>query len=359
MKNTVWAISLVSVSLWVSVIVVDVIVYALYVSPPPPLKGLYTVDEEIDFKLTPSFSGTLFTRGPSATIKINTKGFRGPEWQLGDKPRIVITGDSFTFGLPLDYEQGFVSKLSNKNPSFEFLNLGVPGYGPIHIAKTLERTCTEIVPKHTFYMFYLNDTRANNISAGYRTVIDGYLILKLDKDGNTLSRTELEKKIDKPNHNQWQVLDSLKFLNIRTFLSERGIHPRQIYERLSNSKEVDTQRYIATKFTDNDNYSAENVEVAANQIIGMASNAENCGSKFTMVVLPSYAEAYYETIEPATELLLEKLSIANIDVLDLRQFTRPALSLVQWYDAHYSPLGTDLVSNVLGGYIQGLYGAKP
>ena len=126
MKKMAIAASLISVSVWFSIIVADIIIHFLFVSSQPPLQGLYINDDEIDYKLSPSFSGVYLTRGPSAKIKINSKGFRGPEWQILKKPRIAILGDSFTFGLPLNYEQGFVSKLSKKFSSFEFLNLTPP-----------------------------------------------------------------------------------------------------------------------------------------------------------------------------------------------------------------------------------------
>ena len=42
----------------------------------------------------------------------------------------AFLGDSFTYGMGLDYKKTFVGLIENKKKEFNILNLGVPGYSP-------------------------------------------------------------------------------------------------------------------------------------------------------------------------------------------------------------------------------------
>ena len=64
----------------------------------------------------------------------------------------VFFGDSFTYGMGLDYEKTFVGLLENKQKEFKILNLGVPGYSPTVFKYQLENLIeSNIVPKKNFF----------------------------------------------------------------------------------------------------------------------------------------------------------------------------------------------------------------
>lgn len=131
-------------------------------------------------------------------------------------------------------------------------------------------------------------------------------------------------------------------------MTERAIHPLQLFGR---SLGVDKARYIQTG---NKNYGVDNVRTVASHILEMRDTAAACGAGFTMMVLTSSNEDFFGTVEPATELLISELN-GRVRIIDIRKFTRTGIDLRQWYDRHYGPAGTDLVSNVLAGYVLGLY----
>lgn len=73
-------------------------------------------------------------------IKINSDGFRGGEYTFNkpeDTFRIVLLGDSFTFGWGLNLEETFGYRLerilneNNLGTNFEVLNFGVPGMNTV------------------------------------------------------------------------------------------------------------------------------------------------------------------------------------------------------------------------------------
>ncbi len=347
MKQKLINLGLMLASLYFSLFVVDVALFYLFVQDQYEFEvGLFKNDDKTRFGLTPNFKGFLYNRAGKTPVSINSHGYRGPEWKLDRDHEFMVVGDSFTFGIPLTYEEGFVSKTQKKvGDKAEFINLGVPGYGPGHILEVVKQNCALISPKHVFYMYYLNDTKFNN-KKNYFTIVDGYLAAYADKDGRPRSREEILKGIQKGYG--WKLWESLRFINIRTFLSERGIHPRQLLEK---RVKTDMSRYIQSN---NDGFSEELTQRGARDILEMKAVSQKCGANFTMVILTTHAEAFYGVIEPATERLLGTLGNA-VEIIDIRKFARKGVNLTQWYDGHYGPDGTDLVSNVLSGYVLGRY----
>ncbi|KKK53549.1 hypothetical protein LCGC14_3093680, partial [marine sediment metagenome] len=67
------------------------------------------------------------------SITINGKGLRGKEFpyeKAEGKTRIILLGDSITFGFGLDEQDTFAYMLQQKAPeNFEFINAGTVGYG--------------------------------------------------------------------------------------------------------------------------------------------------------------------------------------------------------------------------------------
>lgn len=65
-------------------------------------------------------------------IRINSLGLRGPDCPaepLPDRPRILVIGDSFTFGHGVDTEDTFSARLQALLPETEVLNAGIVGVG--------------------------------------------------------------------------------------------------------------------------------------------------------------------------------------------------------------------------------------
>lgn len=99
------------------------------------------IEKKISFS-QPLFEGTLTTSEYTMQIKTNSDGFRGGEHALV-KPegvyRILVVGDSFTFGWGVEAEQAYpalLQKLLNERKSaeglkYEVFNLGLPSIGTL------------------------------------------------------------------------------------------------------------------------------------------------------------------------------------------------------------------------------------
>jgi len=95
-------------------------------------KGAFTYNEHYGYGPTPNYSGVQTIYGNSFLMDINEKGMRDTRNYdyLKNKKRILILGDSFSFGNGVNLKESYPEKLrENFGEEVEILNLGVPGFG--------------------------------------------------------------------------------------------------------------------------------------------------------------------------------------------------------------------------------------
>jgi lysophospholipase L1-like esterase len=102
------------------------------------------------------------------TVRINAWGFRGPEWPATKPPggfRIIVMGDSFTFGQGIGEEERYTTLLEKQlrakfsGKTLEVLNLGVAGYSAVDEAILLEKIGPLLHPDLVLVQFTGNDVR--------------------------------------------------------------------------------------------------------------------------------------------------------------------------------------------------------
>lgn len=71
--------------------------------------------------------------GPGASLHINHQGFRNDadfdKRVPAGKRRVIVSGDSFTFGFGVDNTRTWAARLAALNPALEVVNMGEGGYG--------------------------------------------------------------------------------------------------------------------------------------------------------------------------------------------------------------------------------------
>ena len=97
-------------------------------------------------------------------VQVNSEGFRGPEFPAKEEgvPRIVLVGDSMTFGSSIDWPDTLGVKLeqalARSGQRAQVLNLAVVGYCALNIAALVEHRALAFEPDVVVYVFYANDT---------------------------------------------------------------------------------------------------------------------------------------------------------------------------------------------------------
>jgi len=96
-------------------------------------EGFFQADEIIGYRLSPNYSGVQSSYHRLVEINTNSKGlrdFREYTYEKGDKQRILVLGDSYSFGNAVELEDSYVELLRQSfNEEVEIINTGVSGYG--------------------------------------------------------------------------------------------------------------------------------------------------------------------------------------------------------------------------------------
>ncbi len=127
----------------------------------------HSENPEICLELRPSvsmpYTGWL-RRVPATTMRTNSQGARGPEFQPLPAPgtlRVVGVGDSFTFGQGVEEDEAFLSvvgrSLRATGIAAEIINFGVPGHAtPQEVALVRERV-VPLQPDLVLLHVFVND----------------------------------------------------------------------------------------------------------------------------------------------------------------------------------------------------------
>ena len=93
-------------------------------------------------------------------VEINAVGFRENDYPVERRPgvkRIVVLGDSYTFGVGVDFEETFHKRLERSLKNTEVLNFGVPGYNTTNELATLREVAARYKPDLVIVGYVLND----------------------------------------------------------------------------------------------------------------------------------------------------------------------------------------------------------
>jgi hypothetical protein len=106
--------------------------------------------------------GTINLPEASFTYSNNSLGFRGgTEYGPKTKPRVLLLGDSITYGLGVNDDQTFAFLLQQQIPQYEFINAGNPNTGTDYALKFYQLRGRSLQPDVVVLSFVENDFRDN------------------------------------------------------------------------------------------------------------------------------------------------------------------------------------------------------
>ncbi|MEQ8193922.1 MAG: hypothetical protein RIB59_05490 [Rhodospirillales bacterium] len=165
-------------------------------APQQLVRGFVLPDPDLGSILRPNINyRDLY--GGDFTVTTNRQGFRMPE-DVDFRPsrkRVIVYGDSFTFGWGVEYKDAFFAqikkKLEQSNSEFQLINAGIGGYSTGHVKKLFERHIPSTKPAALIYFLNNNDLIDNVIRDIDYRVTD----YKVEKDG---SISLVDKKVFAP-----------------------------------------------------------------------------------------------------------------------------------------------------------------
>jgi len=131
------------------------------------------------------------------TVETNSLGFREKEYPVERRPgvkRIVVLGDSYTFGTGVEFKDIFTKRLEAALNGVEVIGFGVPGYNTTNELATLREVAARFKPDLVIVGYVLNDAElaqpdgatAPRATQGQRRVLDEVHIAM--KDASKLYR---------------------------------------------------------------------------------------------------------------------------------------------------------------------------
>lgn len=297
----------------------------------------YVTGANLDFLIEhPDFTYRVKTK-----LNIGESGFRGGT--LGGPVWGVALGDSFTFGMGVEHEATWVSRLANLARR-EIINLSVPGWGPQQYTRALERYGTSLSPKIFFYGIYRNDLQ------------DVLLFDQWIRDSSYKQVFESFLRTNSVAFNLWRLMwtnPSPGAQDIHLSGLDVKFHSQKLKTSLHNERDDFTSAWSLTK---------REIELAMNY-------SQRATATFVLLYLPSKEEAYWElikekeislksfndSIEIFRTHILEFCKTRGIVCLDLtlplRTKASQGVKLYFPHDSHWTEAGNRIVAEEIFGFL--------
>lgn len=112
--------------------------------------GFIAHDPELGWRPVPGGRGVMRGAEFDVEVTVNRQGLRGPRTYsrrpATGRPRLVVLGDSFSFGHGVRHEENWITRLEGALAPAEVINLAVTGYGTDQQLLRLERVGLGLAP---------------------------------------------------------------------------------------------------------------------------------------------------------------------------------------------------------------------
>ena len=188
---------------------------------------------------------------------------------MSKKPKILVLGESFTFGWLIEDENTFIHKMQNDNPNFNLINVSSGAWGSSHYSLFIDLYCNKIRPKKIFIFLNTDDFDRGFKSGFYKNYKNDLIKNKIE-----FADIQQESKFDRN-------IPFYKFLkkNSHLFMFTRNIVYNLIYEPEPYYNEWSTERYWPRPIGEFDQeYSRKVNEFNKKIFLKIQKLSNNCGA---------------------------------------------------------------------------------
>lgn len=285
--------------------------------------GLFAVSPRLGYAMVPHFSGKHGKfRQFKVAIETNSRGLRDREFAAkGERQRILVLGDSVSFGWGVEAEQAFPKQLESLQAEraarrpFEVVNAGVWGYNTLQERAYVEGGTGGYEPDLVLVAF----TAPVTIERNWKSLQSGVITVE------PLSEPRSAHRFLKAHSNLYSFLVRQWAYQGRLYLMVQGALQKVGLARdsaaLAGDPARSRQHPLALRVTDPDAVASASVDL----LTALEKSIAASGARMVVVVFPSapvIADGLVnETSESMdrklTRILTEKLVDAGIETLDL------------------------------------------
>lgn len=357
-----------NLALLMAAVVFSLLLFEIYLRvfhPQHALGGQVYFDNKIGvFRFLPSREFRIKYPEFEYILKTNSKCLRDYEYpyeKSKDTLRILVLGDSFTFGHGVEFKDAFVKQLEaafkNKIPSksIEVINMGMIEYGTSDCYKMLVSEGRKYKPDLVIYAFFLNDLNDAFRKLYKPQKIDSPHSRRNISSGSGTGVSRGKKNIFEKTYTYHFLLSSFKKIStVRNFLYLSGLskHNGPLYY---------LQPYIKHAYTPD---TKRTFGICFDYIDRMASYCKDINSEFSLIYIPDYFQSYYQTypdndkyiyeaqydIDKPQTLLKKFCAGRRIGYIDSTPFLRQeALAKRLYYDSdqHFTKDGHAVIAKIL------------
>jgi len=311
---------------------------------PSPERGLFwRYDDRLGWAHRPGAEGRFRKPGLfDTTVTINAAGFRGRDHDAARLPgisRVVVIGDSITWGYGVEDDEVFTRLLERADPAVEWINLGVSGYATDQESLLLEREAIRYSPDVVLAEVCDNDFDGNVRDQVYHIYPKPLFRLR---DGELdLTNVPVPKAL--PADRILLELETRSYL--WRFLRLRPVSKDLIDAALRGLRRVGLSRVAPPPGAPGDSERLTLALLARTQAI-----AEAAGARLALFIVPPMPEA-------RRQLVAGFGGEHGVPVLDLHAVFAEARSrpgsppLFFWRDQHWTPAGHRVVAEAVGRWL--------
>jgi hypothetical protein len=293
-------------------------------------------------------SGWKRSREFSVHVRVNSKGLRGPEIPYA-KPdgteRVLVIGDSFTFGAQVEEDETFVARLGHHlrqetadvgdaPAAIETINGGVDGWNTFNELAWLKAEGVKYAPDIVVLMFYAGNDPGENF--------DWFKAVKRSQPEVAAVQDSALRDVRRELARVSALVTFMEF-GIIAKLSGAPEQPDPAsLSALTTRRSIDADR------------KARGWEISADQLRQMRELCDERGVRLVVVGIPTLEHVAYIDREPTPiRAFAEQTGAQVIDLLDLLR-AAPADSEHPLYfprDRHWTPLAHDLAAEYVAGQL--------
>lgn len=252
--------------------------------------------------------------------------------------KILILGDSFTFGWLLEDEDTYIYKLNKNFLDYNFINSAAGGWGTSDQLKYLKQFCNKIKPKYTIIFINFPDfARSKNSKLFY-----------LDGNDNLIS-----------GKNEYMILEKLTEFKIYKLATEKSHFVNFLRKKISQLILIKKRKKILDENkrkieTNLDQFSSNNLNVNYNLekklFLELKNESEKCRTKLILINL---GWENYETFEQIKFLktgnkFFDKNKIIYIDLnKDMEVIRVNKKNYMIKYDGHPNELANQVIYKIV------------